>query len=213
MADADFWTVAPALIAAGSGLVGAFIGGALTRRNDQRKQRLDFAAKQLQQLYSPLRSIQLHIRSLSELRAKIDDTAFSEWGKLLDDATARGGRAENRRLHDERIEEYRALISHDNNQFRDTLHPYYRKMLDLFRENYWLAFPSTREHYPTLLNYVELWQRALDRSLPGEVIVALNVREEPLKPFYADLEAQFSRLQTMHVTAEPDPPTWWEGCP
>lgn len=214
MAEPDFWTtVAPSLVAAASGLVGAFIGGAISRHNDQRKQRLEFAATQLQQFYSPLRSIQLHIRSLSELRVRIETTAEIEWGKLLDDATARGGHAENRRLRDERFPEYRLLVTHDNNQFRDTLHPLYRKMLDTFREHYWLAAPSTREHYPTLLNYVELWQRAIDGSIPGEVIVALNVREEPLKPFYADLEVEFSRLQTVLITAEPDKQTWWEGCP
>ena len=41
-----------------------------------------------------------------------------------------------------------------------------------------------REHYTTIVEYVNVWERWLDGSLPREVLERLNHSEENLKPFY-----------------------------
>lgn len=197
--DPTFWTIA---IPAASGLAGVLVGGFFTRSNDKRKQKLDFVAQQLREFYSPLLSVRTHIESLSNLRLVIANTADDVWANMLNEAAQRGGASERQALRQQRFPEFRDLITYDNDQFRDTLLPLYKDMLKTFREKYWLAQPSTREHYATLLRFVELWDRHLERSLPPEVVVALNVREAPLRPFYANLQEQFDWLQGMLSRAE-----------
>jgi hypothetical protein len=58
-----------------------------------------------------------------------------------------------------------------------------------------LAEPSTVKHYGTLVEFVEIWNRGLQKSLPGKVIARLNHEERKLYPFYEDLEAQAQRLR------------------
>jgi hypothetical protein len=196
--ELGFWTI---VIPAASGLAGVLVGGLFTRSNDKRKQKLDFVAQQLRELYSPLLGIRTHIESLSNLRETIAETAETVWGNMLDEARQQSIQ-ELQHLRQQRFPEFRDLITYDNDQFRDTLLPLYREMLKTFREKYWLAQPSTREHYYTLLHFVELWRRHLSGSLPPEVVVALNVREAPLHPFYHNLQEQFDWLQGMLSRAE-----------
>jgi hypothetical protein len=59
----------------------------------------------------------------------------------------------------------------------------------------WLAEPSTLEHYPALVEYVELWNRGLKQTLPTEVMFEVEHEEKKLYPFYADLDSQFKRLR------------------
>ena len=66
------------------------------------------------------------------------------------------------------------IIDWDNTKLQEELLPAYRQMLDLFRENYWLAKPETRDHYPTLVEFVEVWNRWLDDALPREVLERLE---------------------------------------
>ena len=64
------------------------------------------------------------------------------------------------------------------------------------RENLWLADPDTREHYQHLLEFVELWDRWLAKSIPAEVIERLEHSEENLKPFYEHLKGRHDLLRT-----------------
>ncbi len=73
--------------------------------------------------------------------------------------------------------------------------PYYRKMLSTFTENYWLAEPETCKFYSELSEFVELWERFLAESIPGEVIKKLKHSEEKLQPFYSELEKQLYQLR------------------
>jgi hypothetical protein len=68
-------------------------------------------------------------------------------------------------------------------------------MLKVFREKFWLAEDSTRHEFEKLIVYIELWNRALDRTIPGEVIVQLGVRESELQPLYDDLDRKFRELR------------------
>ncbi|MPZ34749.1 MAG: hypothetical protein GEV13_27825 [Rhodospirillales bacterium] len=101
----------------------------------------------------------------------IANTADDVWANMLSEAAQRGGASERQALGQQRFPEFRDLITYDNDQFRDTLLPLYKDMLKTFREKYWLAQPSTREHYATLLRFVELWNRHLERPLPPELLL------------------------------------------
>jgi hypothetical protein len=61
----------------------------------------------------------------------------------------------------------------------------------------WLAEPSTLEHYTALVEYVEVWNRALEHTIPDDVVLELDHDEKKLHPFYADLSLQFKRLQEL----------------
>ena len=46
-----------------------------------------------------------------------------------------------------------------------------------------------------MIVYNELWDRALNKTIPGEVVARLNVREVELEPLYEDLEQTFRNLR------------------
>lgn len=185
------------IIPAIAGLAGVIVGALFTRANDKRKQKLEFIAQQLREFYSPLLGIRTHILSMSELRETVRDKAAIVWGELVDEAQQHGDPTAISQLRQTRWAEFERLIEAGDQQFRDELLPLYKEMLKTFREKYWLAQPSTREHYAALLRYVELWTRHFDQSYPREVVGALDIREAPLHPFYADLKEQFEWLQGM----------------
>ncbi len=89
---------------------------------------------------------------------------------------------------------YDKLQDYNNRQLTDEIIPLYRKMLAIFTDCMWLAEPSTQRHYAALVEYVEIWNRFLDQSLPREVLQQIEHKEEALKPFYADLEQHFTSL-------------------
>jgi hypothetical protein len=94
-----------------------------------------------------------------------------------------------------RYEKFGRIISYDNEQLRTTLMPAYRQILALFRDKLWLAEAETRSYAGALVDFIEIWERFLSESIPGEVILALNHSEESLQPMYAHIESVVSRLQ------------------
>jgi len=52
---------------------------------------------------------------------------------------------------------------------------------------------GAREDFLTLTEFVEIWKRYLNGSLPMEVVTEIEHSEENLKPFYADLQSNFDR--------------------
>ena len=73
--------------------------------------------------------------------------------------------------------------------------PVYRQMAKLFRENLWLADPDTREHYQPLIEFIDLWDRWIAKSIPGEVIERLGHSKENLKVFYDYLRQRHDALR------------------
>ena len=69
-------------------------------------------------------------------------------------------------------------------------------MLEILREKFWLAEDSTRERSQVLVQYVEIWERGLNRAIPIEVIGWLNVREAELEPLYTDIEQTSLNLRS-----------------
>ena len=60
-------------------------------------------------------------------------------------------------------------------------------MIKIFRENMWLVELETVEYFQKLLEFIDIWDRYLDKSMPEEVLEKLNHSEENLKPFYYQL--------------------------
>ena len=59
----------------------------------------------------------------------------------------------------------------------------------------WLAEPETVEYFKELLEFIDIWDRWLARSMPVEVWKKLDHPEEKLKPFYNNLEETHKRLR------------------
>lgn len=138
---------------------------------------LDFIEKQLNQFYSPLLGIHKEIWAISEVRTKLSQTGDEVWkDKCRTDE------------HDSMLDLLDKEISYNGEQFSKEMLPQYNKMLLIFKNNFWLAEPETREHYYTLVEYVELWNRYEKDSLNLDVAQKIGHTEEKLKPFYQELE-------------------------
>jgi hypothetical protein len=46
-----------------------------------------------------------------------------------------------------------------------------------------------------LVEYVEVWNRSLEKTLPTDVAFEIDHDEQKLYSFYEDLKSQFERLQ------------------
>ena len=174
-----------------SGLIGVMLGAWLTGRRETKQRQLAFVENQLRNFYSPLLGIRSEIQMQSELRVKISQTANVEWRKWVSGI----GAVEAQKLTEERFKEFKQIIEYDNRQFREELMPAYLKMVSLFRDNMWLTEPETRKYFKPLLEFVEVWNRFLAKSLPVEVVQAINHGEESLKPFYEHLQNKHDELR------------------
>ena len=190
------------LVPAISGLGGVAIGAWLTARQGRRQRKYAFVEKQLREFYSPLLGIRLEIRMRSELRARIHSVANDQWKKLCAEAREAGGPDQLRKLSDDRFPEFKRLTEYDNRQLTEELLPAYRQMIDIFRKNLWLAEPETQRHFGKLVEFIDLWDRWIDKAIPLEVIEALQHGEESLYPFYEHLEQTHRELQGMIKSGE-----------
>jgi hypothetical protein len=134
------------------------------------------------------------IRMRSELRERIHDTTDLVWRELCAEARESRGDALGQ-LSRTRGPEFTAVIEYDNARFREEIFPAYRQMATIFRENYWLAGPNSRSFYQQLIEFVDIWERWLARSLPPEVISRLGHSETVLGGFYHDLEREHDTLR------------------
>ena len=90
---------------------------------------------------------------------------------------------------------FKAIIEDDNNTLKEKLIPAYVRMVDTFRDKLWLAEPRTRDHFVSLIEFVEIWERHLRGALPVEVIEAIGHGEEKLTPFYEHLQMEHDRIR------------------
>jgi len=58
-----------------------------------------------------------------------------------------------------------------------------------------LVEPSTQKHYRIFVEYVEVWNRALQKALVTEVMWEIKHEEQKLYPLYEDLESHVTRLR------------------
>lgn len=178
-----------------AGLVGVSLGAWLTSRRERRQRQLAFLEKQLSLFYSPMLGVRNEIQAYSQLRVRVQSAAQNAWAQLCAETEALPPH-ERQRLTAERGPEFTRIIEFDNERLHKELLPAYRKLVSLFRENYWLSEPTTREHYAGILEFVDLWERWVDKALPVEVLRRLEHTEEKLQPFYEHLASMHDELRT-----------------
>lgn len=152
-------------------------------RQLKEEKRLAYIEKQLSEFYSPLLGLHKEIRAKSELRVKIQKVGGEIWKENVQAGL------------NPSIESTEKEIEYDNRQLNEEFVPMYRHMLEIFRKNYWLAEPDTREHYPILVEYVESWNRSLAGGVSGEIIQKIGHTEANLRPFYDELEKRTEHLR------------------
>lgn len=177
-----------------AGLAGVVIGTFLTGRRERNQRRLAFVEKQLKDFYSPMLGLRNEIRMRSELRVRISNTADDVWRELCERERQIDVEALSD-LSDTRFPEFAKVIDYNNKQLQEELLPAYRQMAELFRKNLWLADLDTRAHYQHLIEFIDLWDRSLAKSIPGEVIQRLGHSEENLNPFYEHLARRHDDLR------------------
>jgi len=139
-------------------------------------------------------SLRAEIRARGELRVRIEAASHQEWAKLM--SRLEGASPDIAR---ERINEWKpqfeGTVQYENQQLTNVAMPAYRQMLALFREKLWLAEPQTRAYLNSFVEFVDVWERHLQKSIPVEVITAIGHSEANLHPFYQHIEGMVDRLQ------------------
>lgn len=168
-------------------LVTGYIGIRYGLKQIRVQKRVDLIENQLNKFYSPILGLRKEIRAKSELRLKIRIIGDEAWKEECE-ATGASGVSPN-------IMPYEKEIGYNNTQLKEEFIPSYNKMLQIFRENYWLAEPETREFYTKLVEYVEIWNRNFNNGLPPKVAKKIGHTEESLRPFYEELERRTDVLR------------------
>ena len=184
--DAVRW-VASVAVPAIAGLVGVAIGAWLTSRREQKQRQLAFLEKQLSSFYSPMLGLRNEVKTHSAFRVRVQNEADAAWRQLCADTESLDVQ-KRQRITTERGPEFARIIEYDNDKLNEALLPAYRKMVELFRESYWLAEQETRAYYGGLVEFVEVWNRWIDKALPAEVLERLEHSEDKLAPFYEHIE-------------------------
>jgi len=186
-----------------TGLFGVYIGASLARRQMNKERKLRFYEKQLREFYSPLLGVRKEIQILSEFRLA-GEQAQNEWWQ---DVCKRGNNIKDisnvKEYYDKEGKQITSQIDYENRQLVDKIIPSYRKMVDIFKNNYWLAEIETKEYFPILIKFVETWERHLSRSHSMEVLKEISVSEDKLMTFYKDLEDQCSVLREKLKSGKP----------
>ncbi len=176
-----------------AGLAGVAVGAYLTARRERKQRRHEFVARQLKDFYSPLLAIRKELRALGELRERIRDAENAEWQKLCE-------RYKNtpealQQLSDKRGGDFGKHIEYDNKKLVEESLPAYRQMIAIFRENMWLAERSTVAYFPALVEFVDIWDRWLAKTLTREALQSLNHTEASLYPLYEELLKKHDELR------------------
>jgi len=176
--------ISPALTTLLAGWIGVTYGLRQIRINKE----LDFIKEQITNLYSPLLGIQKEIRAKSELRITISQAADDTWREICEN------HPKPFLDSDKYIKSFEKIIGHENEHFEIYLFPLYKRMLNIFRDNYHLAEDPTRKWFKPFCDYVELWDRLLNETIPKEVVTKIGLDEATVNPFYNDLENTLDML-------------------
>ena len=177
------------------GLVGVLVGAAITTITSisltRASRRHEFIERQIREFYAPLVGLRREIRTKSEFRLRISEAADATWRQLCSGQSVDAQRETSRT----RSPEFEKIIKYDNKQLGEELLPDYRRMIQIFKTHGWLAEESTLKHYPTLIEFVELWNRSEAGALPWEVMERIGHHESKLTPLYNDIEEHLGRLR------------------
>jgi hypothetical protein len=176
--------IVPAL----AGLGGVALGGWITTRTQRIERLHNRIREQLKHFYSPLLGMRAQILAKSEVRSKVSGAADAAWQNLI------GNTYEDtevvRKVEQERFPDFEKIVEYNNRQLIEELLPLYRQMVEHFGKNMWLAEPSTLKHFGALVEFLEVWNRWLNGTLPREVVRLLGHSEDKLQPLYQDLARQ-----------------------
>jgi hypothetical protein len=184
--------LASPIIAAFAGLGGVALGGAIASWSQSKERQQARVREKLDKFYSPLLGIRMQILAKSEVRQKVHRSAEAEWQALFKGIDSPEEKA---RITTERGPDFKGVFDYSAEQLKNDLVPLYKQMAALFTANMQFAEEPTRKYFGTLVEFVELWNRQLQKPMPPEVVLSLNQSEKNLYPFYEDLETQFRRLR------------------
>jgi hypothetical protein len=182
------------LVPAMSGLLGTLVGGWIANRN-QGKERKHRRYREQLSFYAELLSIRKVIHTKSDFRARLSIAAHHGWKEDLSQTRNDPSSPLRKELYARRENEYDRLEEYSNKQTTEEIIPLYRKMLDCWIANMSQAEPSTQKHFAALVEYVEMWNRYFQNSLPATVLKEIQHKEETLFPLYDDIEANVERLR------------------
>ena len=180
------------VISAAAGLIGVLLGSWLTVRRERSERRYHFITRQLDEFYAPFYALRQELRAKGETRVKISTIAQDTWANLFEKVEVPSLKRE---YHERYWPQYESIIAYNNDQIAADVVPTYHAILRLFREKIGLANEPTRVHYRALVEFIEIWDRFLKKSLPAAVTVELQHNEESLYPLYDEVEREFVRLQ------------------
>lgn len=178
-----------------TGLLGVYIGGLIANRQSCMQRRIDFVEKQLKELYSPMVGIRKEIQILSEFRLMGEKASDEWWQKICTYGAQIKDPEKAGKYYEEKGKGIGSQIEYENKQLVDKIIPAYRRMVNIFKENYWLAEEETKIHFSTLVRFVETWERFLSKTHPADVISKIQVKESELMPFYEHLERSYQILR------------------
>jgi len=167
-----------ALISAASGLLGVLLGGWWSDRREREKRRTDFMARQLTEFYGPLLSLRVQIQVYYELLKRMN-LAADRFEKAKTSGASSTG---------EGLPEQMPVSEDDIPKLNEKLFPLYRKMIDIFQNNMFVADPESHLYFPALVTYVDSWERGLRDAVPGHAWIVVGQSEGHLKPLYNHLE-------------------------
>lgn len=173
--------------------LGALINAWLTDRREQRKARLEFVTKQLDEFYGPLYAKRLEIRTLSVLRDDLDKLAAEISARRMKGIQPLSDTWE--KASDAESDKMQAQTNENNRIFQEVLLPTYKSMIETYRDKMWLADHRARDYFRDLVTYVHIWERAINKTAPVEAQQRLKATEDSLEPFYQHIEQQLQALQ------------------
>jgi hypothetical protein len=180
------WGLWQSGITGATGLLGVFVGALATLSGQKRTRKNERARQQLEEFYSPLLGIRNEIRAKSELRTSLHSLAGAAYLQEVE--------VHNRNVPQDLKDKYDKLIQYSDDQLRKELVPQYEAMVRLYLEKRWLAEVSTLKFDYVLVEFVEIWGRFLEDTIPTRVLQLLDHSEAKLKPFYDDLQMCFDVL-------------------
>lgn len=173
------------------GLVGVIVGSWLTARHQRVERRNARSREQLMEFYAPLRGMRAEIKAKSEVRVKIHAAGQKLWPEKFAGVTDPDVK---RRIYEDAWPGYEKTLKYSDEQLKNEIIPTYQKMVAHFASHMGYAEESTIAHYLGFVEFVEIWNRFLQGSLPREVADELSHAESKLYPLYDDIELNAKRL-------------------
>ena len=171
--------------------VTALLGGAAAFVYFRKQKHHEFMIRRLDECYGPMLGLIKQVRANAEARFKVSQASGEAWPEIC-------ARHPQPFLdHDKYFEPFKKQIEYENKRFKREDLPAYDQILDLLKTKNRLSFPSTLQWFEMLTQYVDHWKR----PMAAEVLMKLDISEEPLLKFYADVEEHCTTLKK-HISGD-----------